>query len=178
MEFIGRHPGWAIYFAGCVAAFIWSMFFLASYMLAPFTVQGRNLRAIGCRISWTNGRPKEISEEDLGSDFKRFMQKLGLVLIYYALASLTSWLFLVTSPLSFASAFVKNLSAPREVREARWRIKNIALDFDGVLSNLKKIEGKSEYSVEREKLLQSLMERKLITLNQYESMSREAMGES
>lgn len=178
MEFIGRHPGWAIYFAGCVAAFIWSMFFLAAHLLAPFTVQGRNLRAIGCRISWTSGRPKEISEDDLGSDFKSYVQKLGLVLIYYALSSLTSWLFLITSPLSLASAFLKNLSAPREVREARWRIKNIALDFDGVLSNLKRIEGKAEYSVEREKLLLSLMERKLITLHQYESMSREPTGVS
>ena len=62
------------------------------------------------------------------------------------------------------------MGVPRDVRDARWRLKNLRMDFDGVLRNIKAIEGKHDYSRDRAELLASLRERDLLSEWEFERL--------
>ena len=164
--FLDNHPWIAVYLAGCIVAFGYGLILLFRRIFSGFTTLGRNLRQIGLRLSWSLGQPKEISEDD-PDDFAGYLRKFGLLLLWCAINSMTSWLFLLLLPFSIVSGAIKSFGVPKDIREARWRLKNLPMDFDGVLRTIKSIEGKTEYSADRAELLQSLKDRNLITEFQF-----------
>jgi hypothetical protein len=84
---------------------------------------------------------------------------------------------LITLPFTFLSGIVRAMSMPKDIRDSVWRLKNMPMDFDGVFSTLKKMEGKSEFALEREQLLISMRDRKLISAREFEAMTAHGKAE-
>lgn len=170
MTFLDGHPWIAFYLAGCVVAFFYGLILLVRRAFSGVTTVGHNLRQVGLRLSWTTGGAKEIAEDD-PRDFNGYVRKFGLSVLVCAINSVTSWLVVFLLPISIITGVIKWLGAPKDVRDARWKLRNLPMDFDGVLRTMKSIEGKTYYSADRAELLQSLRDRNLITEFQFNRLA-------
>lgn len=159
----------AIYLLGYIIAFLVSFVSLLIAICADFGTYGHNLRQVGARVSWIYGLPKEIDKDDLAG-FGSYLKKFALSLVFCAVNALQSWLLIVQALIGSVRGFLKSFGVPKDVRNARWRIKNLRMDFDGVLRNLKAIEGKTDYARDRAELLASLRDRKLISDSQFDRL--------
>jgi hypothetical protein len=166
-DFLFRHSWLAFYLVGCAVAFVVGIICLFIRIFSGLTAYSYNLRKIGLRISWTYGSLKEISENDMGNNFLGFILKLVLSVIACACNSITSWIIVIVIPFIVLWRLAKSIGVPRDVRDARWRLRNLLMDFDGVFRNLKAIEGKVEYSQDRTELLNSLRDRNLISEDEF-----------
>ena len=163
MDFLNDNPWVVIYLTGCVVAFTLSLIMLLGNMLAGLSILAKNLRQVGVRISWITGQAKEMEDQRADREPWHFVLKFGLAILFLAIASLQSWLIVVWVPIQYLIRFMKSFGVPRDVRDARWRLKTLPFDFDGVVRLLAVIAGKPVDPEERAKLLDSLKERNLIT---------------
>lgn len=170
MDFLNNNPWLAIYLIGYVVAFTIALTSLLINMFAGFTTLSENLRQVGLRISWAHGHPKPMEKDDLNRPPWYFFLKFCLAVLGLGLGALFSWLNVIFIPIQVLIAFIKSFGVPRDVRDARWRLKNVPLDFDGVVRLLAVISGKLDYADDRAEILKSLQERKLIADEEYERL--------
>ena len=172
MDFLNNSPWFAIWLIGYVVSFAVSLIFLLTNIFAGFTIKANNLRQIGFRISWVDGRPKPMKEEDLHREPWYFFLKFCLAVLGLGLSAIFSWLNVILIPIQFLIVVIKSFGAPRDVKDAIWRMKNLHLDFDGVVRQSAAISGALDYAADRAELLKSLKERKLIADEEYERLMR------
>jgi hypothetical protein len=174
MDLFNNSPWVPLYLIGCAVAFTLSLIILLANMIAGLSIFAKNLRQVGLRISWTTGQTKEIEGQWGDKHPLHFVFKFGLAILVLAIASLQSWLAVVWIPIQYLINFIKSFGVPRDVRDARWRLRNILFDFDGVVRMLAIIAGKPVDREERAQLLESLKERNLITEFEYNRLMKSA----
>lgn len=167
MDFVNSGPWLAIYLIGYVVSFTISLTSLLINIFAGFTTLAKNLKQVGLRISWAHGRPKPMEEEDLNRPPWYFFLKFCLAVLGVGFGAFFSWLNVIFIPVQVLVALIKSFGVPRDVRDARWRLKNVPLDFEGVVRLSAVISGKRDYADDRAQILKSLQERKLIADEEY-----------
>lgn len=127
-----------MYESGVLLAFLMWIFGAINSIISINSRMERNLNKIGMRRSWMDGSIKPMSIKDLErSTFAcvaRFLLLWGLSLPFIAL----SWL-----QVAFAIGLViyrknKDSGAPQSVREFRWRLRNMDMSFDQIITDMHK----------------------------------------
>jgi len=125
-----------MYETGILVAFlmwVWGVIYALILINSQFE---RNLNKVGLRLSWFDFKPKPISTSDrnrgvLGSIF-RFTMIYGLALPLIVV----SWLYVAIFIGSFIYRKSKDAGAPQDVKEFRWKMRNMNMPMDDVLKGL------------------------------------------
>ena len=112
---------------------------LTYYLNAPIE---RNLRLINCRVSWMTLSAKPIDEYDINK-VKGF-PKAALWVVWMTLFSFLSWLNLIFWTFTFLKAIIEKFTAPKEVRDARWRLWHLELSTEEICAQLLRGKGVAE----------------------------------
>ena len=175
--FLARHAEEAaIYLSGVVASFVFSLIFVTITAIKQTGIFSQNMKKVGIRISWMYGNVKEISEgfQDPTS-FIGFVKKYLILILVCLIGSIIgSWLNLIFTffgLIKLPFAYFSDLMAPPDIKGARWRLKNVNLDFDGVMNQLAIIKGAPVDKLERAQMIESLHYRNLIDKYEYEKLS-------
>jgi ABC-type multidrug transport system fused ATPase/permease subunit len=128
------------------------------------SLYARNLNKVGMRLSRITLLPRELD-----ADFKNrttvakvffwvFFLTLGL------LAAFLSWLSVLWFVGTFVYGRMKDSGAPNNVREYRWKLRNVDMTFDQIVAEIVKLNGESSSSFDEVKteLLNGMAERGLI----------------
>lgn len=121
-----------------VALLLW-LYSVIMYIVNANSLMARNLRKIGKRISLTGNTVDIIYPESskMVTVLKFFMVYFvfGLPLIVF------SWVYVALIGGGILYAWQKNLGEPKEIKEYRWRMKNVDMSFDEIIRALMKAEG-------------------------------------
>lgn len=122
-----------------VALLVW----LASQVFGVverMSIKARNLRRFGMKVS-ALGELQPITENDAKRHWAvRLLVHAGVALIGL-LSTLLSWVYVAFYVGNLAWIWSKQVGAPAEVREFRWRLKNIDMSLDDLIRASMKAQG-------------------------------------
>lgn len=90
----------------------------------------RNLNRIGLRLSWLTLRPKIMNKEDSSRPPLKAVLKYVFIIGFGLPLVLLSWAYVAWALGAVVYARTKDAGAPQNVREYRWRLRNMDLTFD------------------------------------------------
>ena len=101
----------------------------------------RNFNKVGLRLSWLTLSPKPMSNNYRQRSFARKLSKSLIIFSLGFVGVLFSWLSVVFFIGSFIYSHLKDAGAPQEIKEFRWRMRNMDLTFDDVAQGLALVSG-------------------------------------
>ncbi|UGQ44952.1 hypothetical protein [Massilia endophytica] len=119
----------------------------------------RNLRKIGMRHSWLTQTPKQRTASDAKRGILGTVGKFALIQSVALVSVILSWGYVLWAIGAILYAHAKDYGAPQEVKEFRWRMRNLDLPLDEIIRGMLKISG-AEVSIddERERIQAYLFE--------------------
>lgn len=129
---------------GEVAFGLWA-FYAAVLIVKVNSTMNANLKLIGCRLSWLTLGPKSMVAGSTGDSGKSLLYKIPLFLLLGLCSIPLSWAYVVFSVFGIGYSIAKDVGAPVRIKEARWKLRNIALSRMEVWRLMHQInEGKPE----------------------------------
>lgn len=125
-----------MYEIGLLIAFLMWAWTLVMIPVRSLSQTERNLRKIGMRHSWLTGTPKPMSSGDFEPRLLNRLLKLGTLLLLGAPWVLLSWAYVAFVGCSTVYLYMKDRGAPQEIREFRWRMRNLELSFDEMVAGI------------------------------------------
>ena len=162
------------YETGMLLAFMLWIFNSVMLVVQLNSRMENNLNRVGQRLSWLTMRPKMMASSDLKSSVLKkvlkygFLASLGLIGIFF------SWISVAVTAVSFAYKWSKDYGTPQNIKEFRWKLRNMDLSFDQMVQEMIKLdtEGHSTLEQYKEALQRDLVSRGLMhhrVLEQWES---------
>lgn len=105
------------YGTGVILSLLWSLFWFAFGLASRASVMHKNFALAGMRRSWATGQYKEGGS---------FLWELPVWFCLTLIAAAFSWLGVAVQIGSWLWVLAKDIGAPRAVKDARWRLKNVA----------------------------------------------------
>lgn len=127
--------GFGLAFLIWVGSLVWLVISLNSQL-------ERNLNKVGLRLSWISLTPKPMGNNHRQRSFLRKSTKATLLLIAGFAGVLFSWLYVAMYVGSMVYSRLKDAGAPQAIKEFRWRMRNMDLSFDEIVSGLALVSGK------------------------------------
>lgn len=130
-----------MYEAGLGVAFLLWLYRTAARIVLVNSRMQRNLRKVGCRLSWLD---LELTQMD-DADAKRSPARETFGHLIAACVSLPlvilSWLDVLLTAGMIIYRLAKDRGAPDAVREFRWKLRNMDLSFDELILGMMKVKG-------------------------------------
>ncbi|NDI86932.1 hypothetical protein [Undibacterium crateris] len=151
------------YETGLAIAFLLYLTSIVNRVIVLNSLFEKNLNKIGMRQSRLS-----LSLKELNSDFKKqtvYAKTFfwSVFLIFGLLSTLLSWLYVLCYVGAFVYERMKDSGAPSEVKEYRWKLRNVNMSFDQIVSEIVKVNGEGSASFDDVKsdLLRGMSERGL-----------------
>lgn len=107
-----------IYLSGVAATLIWDMYWALYRLFTKRSLLDRNMSQIGLRRSMITGHYR------VGGNIYK---ELALLFAFIILTSLTSWIGFCFEVGNSIHSFFKNQGEPRELKEIKWKMRNVPL---------------------------------------------------
>jgi len=108
-----------------------------------------NFGKVGMRISWLTGTTKPLSPEAQNRPIWKNVLKYLFIVGTSLPFVLLSWLYVAFSVGTILWNWSKNQGAPQAVREFRWMMRNMDMDFDTLIRESLKLHGKPPEEFEK-----------------------------
>lgn len=129
-----------MYEAGVLAAFLIWLMRIGWMIIVPHTKFSRNLRRVGMCVSWATGRPRPMDEADRSRGVVAHSLRLLLLACMQLPFVLLSWISVGLTLGAFVVSLLRDLGKPQELKAAFWRLRNVELSFDEIVSELYKAQ--------------------------------------
>lgn len=95
------------------------------------------------RLSWLTFTPKQMAASDVNRPAYRAILKFAIVYGISFVMIILSWLSVALSLATIFYQKSKDAGAPPEVKELRWKLRNLDLSFDEIIEGMAKTRGTS-----------------------------------
>lgn len=148
------------YETGVLFAFLVWLWGLAAIIINANSRFEKNLNKIGQRLSWLSYMPKPMEASDQN---KTFGKSLGKFLLIAAIGLPFVFLSWVQILLYIGMALYKkskDSGVPQNVKEFRWKMRNVDMTFDEIIRETLKLNGKdlSEFDATKAAVIQEMRE--------------------
>lgn len=130
-----------MYETGFVVAFGLWIFNAIAIIVAVNSTFSKNLRKIGQRVSWSTFRPAPMDASDLNKSTSSRVAKYLFITLLNLPFTLLSWVYVVAIASMVIYGRSKDTGKPQAFRELAWKMRNIEMTFDQIVSELGKAEG-------------------------------------
>jgi hypothetical protein len=140
---------------------VWSSFFL---LIEINSRMERNLNKVGQRVSWLGLEPKMMTQRDQQRIFVCKVLKYLLIVLVGFVSAWLSWLYVFLSIALIAYRLNKSRGEPQNIREFRWKLKNVDMSFDQIVIGLMSVaeQDPAEFEAVKQHVLDEMKERGLV----------------
>lgn len=131
------------YESGLLISFLCQSYSLINSIILKHSLMEKNLNKIGYRLSWLTLSPKPMDSSEVIRPFYLKAMIFLVLLTFGLLAVLISWIGVAWFVGSLIYAKFKDSGVPNSVREYRWKLRNIDMNFDQIISEIVKVNGES-----------------------------------
>lgn len=136
---------------GVLIAFLLASYSTVMTVVALNSTLNRNLHRIGERLSWTNLQARVMTDDDVNQSFLYKAFKFALLTTVNFAFTLLSWLYVLFWIGQFLYQKQKDSGVPQNIKEFRWKIRNVDMTFDQLVVELAKANGIAEQDFEEYK---------------------------
>ena len=133
-----------MYESGLFFAFCLWMFHAVNLLVQIKSTVNKNLHKVGKRLSWLTRTPEPLDHTHLAQPaWWKAVKYVALQLVSLPLV-LLSWLYVAISAGMMIFGRMKDSGRPQAYKEFAWKMKNIDMSFDQILSEIAKSQGLTE----------------------------------
>lgn len=150
-----------MYEVGLLVALLMWMGYNIILLVSINSCHERNLNKIGKRLSWVGLTVTELEQDDLHRSFVMKALRFLLIAAFGLPFVLLSWIYVFAGVGGFLYRFSRDSGVPQSVKEFRWRMRNVEMTYDQLVTELMKLETEQRFSFEeyRARLTAELKER-------------------
>lgn len=121
------------YESGVFWAFLIWIYTFAAGIIASNSIMEKNMNKIGMTRNWFTGQYRERTSADQNrSVFVSCLMYLALM-FFNLITTLGSWMYVGLAVVMWLYRLSKDSGVPQNVKEYRWKMKNLDLSFDDIL---------------------------------------------
>lgn len=152
------------YELGVFFALLFWFFHMTMIVVRANSLLAKNLKKLGMRISWINGRPQPISYTEESRSFLSVFFRYALLAIFTLPIILLSWVYVLLVIADSIYRLTKNIGEPIARRELKWKFRNVDMSFDQIIIESMKANGEEIKDIEeiRQEFLREIKQNKII----------------
>lgn len=150
---------------GLYISFLLYVYHLIMVILNANSKAENNLNKVGETYSWLTLRPVPMSKSDFDRPILLSILKFLIVAVWLGLFVFLSWINVFIFLLMLLYRAHQDYGVPKEIKEFRWKLRNLDMSFDELVIELMKIKGIDIESFEeaKEELIDFVNSRKGLT---------------
>lgn len=126
---------------GLIVAALLYVYYLFNLVITINSTAERNLNKVGERHSWLTLRPKPMEAPDFVSTLHKKIIKFLVVALFQGLFVFLGWVGVLINIVLTFYYLAKDYGAPATIKEFRWKIRNVDLEFDEIIREFIKVRG-------------------------------------
>lgn len=148
---------------GLFVAFLFYLFDQVRLVVMKNSIYEKNLNKLGQRLSWASLAPKPIYYPPDKNTIYWNIGKFILLQIIGIASIFLSWINVGLRAAMFIYYLAKNAGMPQNIKEFIWKLKNIDMTFDQLLTESMKVNGldPADFEEYKQTILNELKERGL-----------------
>lgn len=124
---------------GVLIAFIFFLYGTLNILVRVNSRMEKNLNKVGMRLSWLTGAPEEMTAATENPSFWKRALKFSAISIFGLILVPLSWFSVALFVGGIIYQRNKDAGAPAYIREYRWKLRNVDMSFNTLVSEIFKV---------------------------------------